>query len=121
VREGLFKELAGLVRHLANIEVTSTSGRINILGMVLSLILAISLSLAPIFETLIRLVHPNVSIGAPILELFIAFCLFTIICASMIGYLEGPRSDRARWASSERPQKPPDSDPSEREPRGASE
>lgn len=121
MKEGLFKELAGLVRHLANIEVTSTSGRINILGMVLSLILAISLSLAPIFETLIRLVHPNVSIGAPILELFTAFCIFTIVCASMIGYLEGPRSDATKRASSERHQEHPGSDPSEQESRGASE
>jgi len=115
VKEGLFKELAGLVRHLANIEVTSTAGRINILGMVLSLILAISLSLAPVFETLIRLVHPNVSIGAPILELFTAFCLFTIICASMIGYLEGPRSDRGRRASSEGRQKSRESESSEQQ------
>jgi hypothetical protein len=101
VKEGIFKDLLELIRHLANLEFTSTAGRINILGMILSLILAISLSLAPIFETLIQLVHPNVSVGAPLLPLFIIFCIFTTICALMIGYLEGPRSNRARNASSE--------------------
>jgi len=107
VKESLFKDLIDLVRHLANLEVTSTAGRINILGMVLSLLLAISLSLAPIFETLIRLVHPNISIGAPLLQLFIAFCVFTIICALMIGYLEGPRGNRVKRPHPEEHQKPP--------------
>jgi hypothetical protein len=96
MKESLFKELIGLVRHLANLEVTSTAGRINILGMILSLLLAISLSLAPIFETLIRLVHPNINIGAPLLQIFVAFCIFTVVCALMIGYLEGPRSNRVK-------------------------
>jgi hypothetical protein len=106
VKESIFKELIGLVRHLANLEVTSTAGRINILGMILSLLLAISLSLAPIFETLIRLVHPNISIGAPLLQVFIVFCIFTIICALMIGYLEGPRGNRGQEASSGDSHKP---------------
>ena len=77
MKEGIFKEIVSLVRHLADLERTTTAGRINILGMVLSLILAISLSLAPIFETLISLIRPNVKVGAPILELFVIFCLFT--------------------------------------------
>jgi hypothetical protein len=106
VKESLFKDLIGLVRHLANLEATSTAGRINILGMVLSLLLAISLSLAPLFETLIRLVHPNISIGAPLLQLFIAFCIFTIICTLMIGYLEGPRGNRVNQSHPEGHQKP---------------
>ncbi len=108
MKESLFKELVSLVRHLAKLEVTSTAGRINILGMILSLILAISLSLAPLFETLIRLVHPNIIIGAPLLQIFIGFCFFTLICALMIGYLEGPRNNRAKPSSSEGPQNPPD-------------
>jgi hypothetical protein len=94
VKEGILKEIVSLVRHLADLERTTTAGRINILGMVLSLILAISLSLAPIFETLIRLIRPNVKVGAPILELFVIFCLFTLICTMMIGYLEGSRNAR---------------------------
>jgi len=94
VKEGLLKELISLVRHLADLERTSTAGRVNILGMLLSLVLAVSLSLAPFFATLISLIRPNVSVGAPILELFVLFCLFTIICTLMLGYLEGPRRAR---------------------------
>lgn len=92
MKEGLFKQLASLVRYLAKIEVTSTAGRVNILGMVLSVILAISLSLAPLFETLVRLFHPNESVGAPLVQIFALFCIFTILCASMLAYLE--RSDK---------------------------
>ncbi len=52
MKEGIFKKLFTLIRYLADIERTSAAGRINILGMTLSLILAISLSLTPAFETL---------------------------------------------------------------------
>lgn len=92
--ESLFKPLFSLVRYIMTLEGTTAAGRVNILGMLLSLILAISLSLAPIFETLIRLVHPNIEIGAPLLPVFVAFCLFTIACASMIGYLDGSYRSR---------------------------
>jgi hypothetical protein len=73
MKESIFAKLFSLVKDLANVERTTTAGRVNILGMVLSLMLAISLSLAPIFETLVRLVHPNVSIGAPVMQIFIIF------------------------------------------------
>lgn len=109
MKESLFKELINLVRHLAKLEVTTTAGRINILGMILSLVLAISLSLAPLFETLIRLVHPNVSLGVPLLQIFVTFCIFTLICALMLGYLEGPTGRRAEQSSATKnqdPQKP---------------
>ncbi len=114
VKEGLFKELFALVRHLADLERTSTAGRINILGMILSLILAVSLSLAPIFETLIRLVHPNISIGAPLLPIFIAFCSFTVICALMIGYLDGPRDNPVKQVPPEGQREPSDTGSPER-------
>ena len=65
MKESLFKRLFSLVRYLARVEVTTTAGRINILGMLL---------------------------GAPMLQIFVAFLVFTLICAVMIGYLEGPRS-----------------------------
>jgi Co/Zn/Cd efflux system component len=95
VKESIFKQIASLVRDMIKEETTTTAGRINILGMVLSLILAVSLSLAPLFETLVRLFHPNESVGAPLVPIFVIFCLFTIICASMIGYLERPHKDQA--------------------------
>jgi hypothetical protein len=95
MKEGIFAKLFSLVKDLANVECTTTAGRVNILGMVLSLMLAISLSLAPIFETLVRLVHPNVSIGTPLVQIFIIFCVFTLICAGMLGYLEGPQGRSA--------------------------
>jgi len=98
MKEGIFKKLFTLIRYLADIERTSAAGRINILGMTLSLILAISLSLTPAFETLIRLIHPNIKISAPLLQIFIIFCLFTLVCASMVGYLDGPRGNRSGQA-----------------------
>lgn len=94
MKEGIFKQLVSLVRYLANLERTTTAGRINILGMLLSLILAISLSLAPLFETLVRLFRPNVEVGAPLVQIFVLFCFFTIICSSMIAYMERSRENK---------------------------
>lgn len=106
MKEGLFKELASLVRELAKTEVTSTAGRVNIIGLVLSVLLAISLSLAPLFETLVRLFHPNESVGAPLVEIFALFCVFTIMCASMIAYMERSRKDKAAPPGSQDDSKP---------------
>ncbi len=92
MKDGNYTKLITLVRHLADLERTTTAGRINILGMLLSVILAISLALAPIFETLVRLLHPKADVGAPIFELFVYFLAFVLICAVVIGYLEGPNS-----------------------------
>ena len=89
MKEGLFKRLFSLVRYLAKLEATTTAGRINILGMLLSLILAISLSLAPLFETLVRLFRPGEEIGAPLLQIFVAFLIFTLLCTGMLAYAEG--------------------------------
>ena len=76
MKESLFKQLFSLVRYLAKLEATTTAGRVNILGMLLSMILAISLSLAPLFETLVRLFRPGEDIGAPLLQIFVAFLFF---------------------------------------------
>lgn len=95
------KKLYDLVRYLAQVEGTTTAGRVNMLGMLLSVILAISLSLGSIFETLVRLIHPNVVIGAPLVQIFVIFCVFTLICTGMLAYLEGPRQVREKSKADE--------------------
>src|ERR1022692_1132061 len=100
MKESVFEKLFSLVKDMAASETTTMPGRVNVLGMLLSLLLAISLSLAPIFETLVRLIHPNVTIGAPLVQIFVIFCIFTLMCAGMLAYLEGPRSNRADHAES---------------------
>jgi Co/Zn/Cd efflux system component len=95
------------VRYLAELEATTTAGRTNILGMLLSLILAISLSLAPLFETLVRLIHPGEEMGAPLLQIFVAFLVFTLLCTGMLAYAEaGSANQRARSSTSEDISKP---------------
>ena len=114
MKEGIFKQLVSVVRYLANLERTTTAGRINILGMLLSLILAISLSLAPLFETLVRLFRPGVDVGAPLIQIFAMFCVFTLICSSMIAYMERSGENKPNQPaakdhvekSDERPDKP---------------
>ncbi len=101
MKEGIFKQIVSLVRHLANLERTTTAGRINMLGMLLSLVLAISLSLAPLFETLVRLFRPNVDVGAPLVQIFVIFCFFTVICSSMIAYLERSSEKESGRSSAE--------------------
>jgi len=66
----------------------TTAGRINLLGMVLSLILAVTLSLGPILEALVHLIRPQVNVGVSVIQVFVVFCVFTIICSGMLGYLE---------------------------------
>lgn len=92
MKEKIYKELFELVRYLAKIEVTTTAGRVNILGMLLSLILTLCLSLPALLETVIRIIHPKAQVGTSLVQLLIAFSVFVLICAGMLAYLEGPRS-----------------------------
>ena len=111
--EKLFKELFSFLKECARIEIMSTAGRINIIGMVLSLILAIILSLPAILETLVRLIRPQVNVGVSLLQIFIAFGIFTIICAGMLGYLErgsSPKGD-SEHAGKREPSEEPHADP----------
>ena len=102
--EKLFKELFSFLKDCAKIEVMSTAGRINLVGMVLSLILAVVLSLGPILEAIVRLIRPHASVGVSVLEVFVAFCLFTIVCSGMLGYLErGPARDDGKNAAGRQP------------------
>jgi hypothetical protein len=94
VKEKLFKELFELVRYLAKIEATTTAGRVNILGMLFSLILTLGLSLPALLETIIRLIHPNAKVGTSLVQLLVAFSVFVLLCAGMLAYLEGPRDRR---------------------------
>jgi hypothetical protein len=86
--EKLFKELFEFLKECARLEMMATAGRINLLGMVLSLILAVTLSLGPILEAVVHLIRPQVNVGVSVIQVFVIFCVFTIICAGMLGYLE---------------------------------
>lgn len=107
MKESLFKQLFSLVRYLAKLEATTTAGRVNILGMLLSMILAISLSLAPLFETLVRLFRPGEDIGAPLLQIFVAFLFFTLLCTGMLAYAEGGARQKSPSSTSENNSNPP--------------
>jgi hypothetical protein len=72
-------------------EVTTTAGRVNALGMLLSLLLVVGLSLTPILEAVVRLIRPAVELHVPILQLFISFLSFTLLCTLLLGYLDRGR------------------------------
>src|SRR5580698_10673791 len=91
----ILEQLIELAKRAIEREKDTTAGLVNLVGMVLSLILVIALSLPAFFEALIRIIHPDVRIGTPLLQLFIAFVALVIICTAMLGYLEGPRPSSA--------------------------
>jgi hypothetical protein len=98
MKSGLFRELLSLVRHLIDLEVSTSAGRVNILGMTFAVLLAGWLSLTSVFDDLVHLFHPHTTITAPILPLFAFFAIFVVTCVLMIGYLEarpGVASSRA--------------------------
>lgn len=76
-----------LVRELFRAE-TSAPGRINVLGMVLGAIVACALALPPIFEAIVKVFRPEVTLGVPLLQIFISFLLFVLLCAGGTAYLE---------------------------------
>jgi hypothetical protein len=80
-----------LVGDLFRAEVTTTAGRVNGLGMLLSLLLVVGLSLSPVLEALVRLIRPAVELHVPILQLFISFLCFTLLCTLLLGYLDRGR------------------------------
>jgi hypothetical protein len=92
VKSGLANILTDLVVELFNAETTTTAGRINAVGMLLSVVLVTALSLTPLLEALVRLVRPQVHLGVPILQLFIGFWIFVLICTFLVHYLENTKA-----------------------------
>jgi hypothetical protein len=111
VKEKLFKELFELIRYLAKVEATTTAGRVNILGMLFSLILTLGLSLPALLETIIRLIHPNAKVGTSLVQLLVAFSVFVLLCAGMLAYLEGPRHQRTQDSIKDSHENAPDALP----------
>jgi hypothetical protein len=108
MKKDFFKELRELILDLIRLEITTTAGKVNLLGMILAFILVIALSLPSWLEAAIRLIHPNVNVGTPVLEPLVAFLIFTLICTGMLGYLEGPRNRFERQPDEELKQRSKD-------------
>jgi hypothetical protein len=88
VKSGLAKILTDLIVELFKAETTTTAGRINVLGMLLSVVVVTALSLTPAFEAVVRIFRPEVRLGIPIFQLFIAFWVFVLICTILVYYLD---------------------------------
>jgi hypothetical protein len=87
--KGLFRSIGRLIHG----EIATTPGRINLVGMTLSVFLVASMSLTPFFEAAVRILRPEVKLETPLLGLFITFAAFTLACAVMVAYLEPRTSD----------------------------
>ncbi len=91
MKSGLARILTDLVVELFKAETTTTAGRINALGMLLSVVVVTALSLTPALEAIVRIFRPEVRLGVPILQLFIAFWVFVLICTVLVHYLDSTR------------------------------
>jgi O-antigen/teichoic acid export membrane protein len=93
VTSGPLKVLADLISDLFRAETTTMAGRINALGMLLSIVVITALSLTPPIEALVRIVRPEARLpGVPLVQLFILFWIAVFICALMVHYLERHKS-----------------------------
>jgi hypothetical protein len=101
----VLKSLLNSIGPLMRGETRTTPGRVNLVGMVLSVLLVVSLTLTSFFEAIVRIFRPQVKLGTPVLQLFIVFVVFTLGCAVMVAYLEPeatkPRQPEKRKATAE--------------------
>lgn len=75
-------------------EIGTDAGRVNLIGMILSLVASGLAGSVAVFESLVRVFRPEYTSGQPWAELFVCFLLFQVVCVSLLGALELARSKR---------------------------